>query len=421
MPTGHVWSKCAHVGFAQNTRWLLRRSVRSLDVRALLLVCSCILLVACGRVGFANREFDGNTPQDGAMDSGNGAAILQMARGGGGDHTCIITSGNDLWCWGSGSSGELGGAVVRARPPQRVNLPLPVVDVAAGEFGTCAITSDRHLWCWGEEVPGIIANPTPRQMSLPDTVDKVAVGQNTRCALLTNGSLWCWGRNGSGQAGQAGFADQLVPAEVLPAGSSATAVSVGDLLSCTIIGGVPKCFGVSYPTAPATATPTNRPLPGGRTAASISGGCHQHYCATASDGTAWCLGLNNYRQLGNNSTSSSDAWVQVIGFGATNPAIDISPGASHTCARTASAVWCWGRNVSGQVGQPVTTAVVALPARVPSYDGVDVAGFFTGCGHNCAFVGGHVTCFGANGGLQLGDGSGVDSPTPVTARVGPDL
>lgn len=343
-----------------------------------------------------------------------------MSSGGGGDHTCVVIGGGELWCWGAGTSGELGGAVVQRRAPERVNLPMPVVEVAAGEFGTCAITTDRRLWCWGEEVPGIVANPTPWQVPLPDTVDKVTVSQNTRCALLTNGSLWCWGRNRYGQVGQPGFTDQLVPAEVIPAGSGATAISVGDTLSCAVIGGVPRCFGASYPAAPASATPTNRPLPGGRTATTIAGGCHQHYCATANDGTAWCAGINPYRQLGNNSTASSDAWVQVIGFGPTNPAIDIAPGASHTCARTASAVWCWGSNSVGQVGQPVATTVVALPARIPFYDGADVTGFLSGCGHNCAFSGGHVTCFGSNGDLELGDGSGLDSPTPVTARVGPD-
>jgi len=389
-------------------------------MRALVLACGW-LLSGCGRVGFStidNSDLSDGRATDGPTDAA--VAILKMSTGGAGDHTCVIINGGELWCWGSGTSGELSGAVVPSRSPQRVNLAKPIVDVAAGEFGTCAITSDKTMWCWGEEVPGVTANPTPWRVPLPDTVEKVAVGQNTRCALLTNGSLWCWGRNRYGQAGQTGFTDQIAAAQVMEPGSGATAISVGDVLSCTLIGGVPRCFGTSYPTAPATATPTDRPLPGGRTAAFISGGCHQHYCATATDGTAWCLGYNANRQLGNNSTTSSDSWVQVIGFGLSNPALEITPGANHTCARTASAVWCWGSNNNGQVGQPVATTVVAIPAQVPFYDGADVTGFLSGCTYNCAFSGGHVTCFGSNDGLQLGAGPGPDSVAPVTARVGPD-
>lgn len=392
-------------------------------MRAFFAICGALALAGCGRVGFANRELlDGNASEDSRSDSGTDPAriTLLMSKGGGGDHTCIITAAHELWCWGSGASGELGGAVIQSRGPERVNLPLTVLDVAAGEFGTCAITSDRNLWCWGQEVPGTVANPTPWQVPLPDTVEKVAVGQNTRCALLTNGSMWCWGRNLYGQTGQAGFTDQLVPAQAIPPGSGATAISVGDQLSCAMIAGVPRCFGASYPAAPKSATPTDRPLPGGRIATTISGGCHQHSCAAASDGTAWCLGNNQSRQLGDNSTTFSDTWVQVIGFGPTNPAIDISPGALHTCARTAAAVWCWGQNSSGQVGQPTATSVIGIPSRVPFYDGADVSGFLTGCVHNCAFFGGHVTCFGSNTDEQLGASPGPDSPTPVTALVGPD-
>lgn len=382
--------------------------------------CVCHLL-ACGRVGFSNQDLsDGNVPGDGTGDGNTASTILRMSSGAGGDHTCIVTTGNELWCWGGGTGGELGGAVVQGRSPRRVDLPMPVVDVAAGEFGTCAITTDRSLWCWGREVPGVIANPLPWKVPLPDTVDKVAVGETTRCVLLMNGSLWCWGENQYGEAGQPGFADQLVAAQVLPAGTGVTAVAVADHLSCAMINGVPRCFGASHPAAPESAIPTDRPLPGGRVATSIAGGCHQHYCATATDGTAWCVGDNTYRQLGNNSTTASDVWVQVIGFGPSNPAIEIHPGSSHTCARTASAVWCWGRNLDGRVGQPIATTVVALPARVPFYDGVDVTGFFSGCAHNCAFSGGHVTCFGTNGRLELGDGSGISSSTPMTAHVGPD-
>lgn len=394
-------------------------------VRALFLAYSGVVLLACGRIGFStdSRDLPDSSVSGDAGDGGIDPTktILQMSTGGGGDHTCIITHAGELWCWGAGTSGELGGAVIARREPQRVALPMPVIDVSASEFGTCAITSDRSLWCWGEDVPSIVANPTPWRVALPDAVNKVTVSQNTRCALLTNGSLWCWGRNRYGQVGQAGFADQLVAAQVIPPGSGATAIAVGDMLSCAVIGGVPRCFGASYPAAPASATPTDRALPGGRTASSIAGGCHQHYCATATDGTAWCVGLNSSRQLGNNSTTSSDAWVQVIGFGPTNPALDITPGGSHTCARTSSAVWCWGNNSRAQVGQPTATTSVAIPTRVPFYDSKNVTGFLSGCGHNCAFVGGHVTCFGGNGDLELGDGSGLDSPTPVTARVGPDL
>jgi alpha-tubulin suppressor-like RCC1 family protein len=148
-----------------------------------------------------------------------------------------------------------------------------------------------------------------------------------------------------------------------------------------------------------------------------------HSCAAKDDGTAWCWGLNNKGQLGNNSTTDSSTPVQVVGAGGvgtlTNVA-EIAAGLQHSCAaKDDGTAWCWGLNDKGQLGNNSTTDS-STPVQVVGAGGVGVLDtiILVGAGntHTCAAKQTHtVWCWGLNNESQLGNNSTTDSSTPVQA------
>jgi serine/threonine-protein kinase len=92
-------------------------------------------------------------------------------------------------------------------------------------------------------------------------------------------------------------------------------------------------------------------------------------------------------------------------------------GGWHSCALDGGALYCWGKDNEGQLGDGVTTDA-AIRRAVP-LAGVRAlaAGFF----HTCACAGdGRVFCWGRNAEGQLGSGGGalVPSPTAVPGIAG---
>ena len=86
----------------------------------------------------------------------------------------------------------------------------------------------------------------------------------------------------------------------------------------------------------------------------------QHTCSIRTDGSIWCWGANGNGQLGNGTTTDSNAPMPVTapatwsanGLKATH----VAAGGSHTCALMSdSSVWCWGANASGQLGNSTQT------------------------------------------------------------------
>ncbi|MDP2955335.1 MAG: RCC1 domain-containing protein, partial [Longimicrobiales bacterium] len=65
----------------------------------------------------------------------------------GGSHTCGVAAGS-LYCWGAGSSGQLGdgGSQIRGNPTR---VSGAFAQVLAGWSHTCALDPDGAAWCWG--------------------------------------------------------------------------------------------------------------------------------------------------------------------------------------------------------------------------------------------------------------------------------
>ncbi|WP_426303689.1 hypothetical protein LRM48_000875 [Candidatus Nanosynbacter sp. TM7-008] len=140
-------------------------------------------------------------------------------------------------------------------------------------------------------------------------------------------------------------------------------------------------------------------------------------CALTTTGQAYCWGLNNQGQLGNNSTTNSRIPVAVqmpagVSFQS------ITAGSLHTCALTTEGkAYCWGYGGSGQLGNNSTTAS-RIPVAVQMPAGVSFQSITAGSLHTCALTTtGQAYCWGQGSSGRLGNNSTTDSRFPVAVQM----
>jgi alpha-tubulin suppressor-like RCC1 family protein len=256
--------------------------------------------------------------------------------------------------------------------------------VSSGTAHTCVINLLGGVQCWGRNEDGRLGDGSTTDATAPVTVSgldnavSLSAGGGHTCAVTGNGRVQCWGSNSDGQLGDGNGgttffeppAFSLVPVTVSGL-SDAVAVFTGD----------------------------------------------EHSCAVTKTGRVQCWGGNVYGQLGDGSRTKALTPVTVSGL---NDVVSVSPAGTHTCALTADGlVRCWGENLYGQLGDGSTTDALTPVTVSGLNDVVAVAAGYSNPGtnraaHTCAVKGdGSVWCWGANYFGQLGDGSYLDSLTPV--------
>lgn len=138
-----------------------------------------------------------------------------------------------------------------------------------------------------------------------------------------------------------------------------------------------------------------------------------HSCVLDDTGRVRCWGANHFGQLGDGTTHGRLSPVEVVGLPADVVAIDAQ--GDTTCALDAGgAVWCWGHNHHGQLGDG-TTEPRNRPALVQGLPPIEAIS--AGAAHVCAVDDeAGVWCWGWNGTGQLGDGTTDDRHAPTRAR-----
>jgi alpha-tubulin suppressor-like RCC1 family protein len=195
----------------------------------------------------------------------------------------------------------------------------------------------RYYYCWGDNSSGQLGNGTTTNSAVPVFVTKsgllgyiFSTGTLYTCATggpLVSGVLAssCWGANGSGQLGNGTTMNSATPSAIA-GGLNLYTVSAGGQHACGLVGTFPP-------------NQTLRPT----------------------TSVAYCWGDNSSGQLGNGTMTSNTMPSAVAGglnFGT------LSAGGRHTCAvvlnnsisPNAGAVYCWGDNTHGQLGNSWTTS-----------------------------------------------------------------
>jgi alpha-tubulin suppressor-like RCC1 family protein len=196
----------------------------------------------------------------------------------------------------------------------------------------------------------------------------IAAGGLHSCALATTG-LKCWGFNGFGELGDGTTNSRSTPVQAAGLSSGVLAVAAGA----------------------------------------------SHSCAISKTAGLLCWGYNNLGALGDGTTTTRVLPTPVSGFGV-GEVVAVSAGGLHSCAATrAGAAFCWGNNISGQIGDGTKTGRLTRTAVAGLASGVRAVA--AGGIHSCALtMAGAVKCWGSNAFYQLGDGTATERLKPVTVR-----
>lgn len=366
----------------------------------------------------------------------------------GNSHTCAISIDDELYCWGDNYFGQLGNNTVvtsfSPKPVLKGAMPsLKVKSVSSGFYYTCAINFDDQVYCWGSGSSGQLGRGSTTSSSTPVAVSigamaslsvkTISVGDHA-CVLGMDDKAYCWGANGYGQLGDNTTTQRnspvLVSQGVMPS-LNVKSISVGYQSSCAIgINDNAYCWGAGSSGKLGNGSTANSSI-----AVAVSQGAMPSLniktiklsrivdnsigsitCAINFDNRAYCWGFSY--GLGNGSGSNSSVPVAVSqGAMPSLNLADISVANRNVCAINGNKrLYCWGDGTEGQLGNDISS-VVLTPAEVVAgeMNNRDVKFFDSSCAIN---MGDDMYCFGTNNFGKIGNGFSYGYTTPVQSKQG---
>jgi alpha-tubulin suppressor-like RCC1 family protein len=336
----------------------------------------------------------------------------------GSTYACGLTTGGEVKCWGSGEVGN----IKLASYTIPVSIPgfTDIKSVFVGDGYTCAITSGGKVKCVGTNLgydPKVVASKpqkydTPTEITGLSGITAIAPGSAFMCALSSSSGLYCWGRYywASNQ-------DYVQTKPSLLVKSDVTGVAVGGSHACFLsTNSKVSCWGQNGAGQVGTGNSTSE-VEGSKEVSGLTNvtailARGDRSCALVKGGTVKCWGRNGYGELGVATVGNSGKLQDVVDSSGKplTGVTQLALGDYHTCAMTAGAVKCWGRNTYGEVGYKLgtpassgfSTIIVKNPTNVPNLTGSEVASVATSTnlgikGYSCALLNnGGVKCWGVN-------------------------
>jgi alpha-tubulin suppressor-like RCC1 family protein len=132
--------------------------------------------------------------------------------------TCALANTGQAYCWGMNDNGQFGDGTDTSR-----NTPVAVhqggnsyVQISAGGFYACGLTAAGQAWCWGHGTSGQLGDNGGTNRYTPVAVQQggsayveITTGFRVTCGRTAAGRVYCWGSNDQGQVGNGTSFGQL--------------------------------------------------------------------------------------------------------------------------------------------------------------------------------------------------------------------
>ncbi|HXQ62986.1 MAG TPA: hypothetical protein VN796_11675 [Acidimicrobiales bacterium] len=341
--------------------------------------------------------------------------------------------------WGSYS--ESSGNSQEVDTPTVLGRLNDVVAIQAGNASGMALSRrhGRHVYVWGLGANGALGiggkrNALTSAVEVPGLPPIAAIGESddTDVAVTTTGAVYGWGWNSGGQLclGNTSEVDRPV---LIPLLTGVVAAAGGGTHMTYLLGNgsIVACGENTHgqlgngtftdSTTPVTVTG----LPAG-TVTQISAG--PTASAALVGGAVWDWGNNQYGQLGNGSTTDSDVPVEA-GLPVGTTATEVYEGGDNSgngqvLALTNTGVYGWGNDSEGQLGNGTTPSRVDRPTLASALPtGVTFTSVASGGHHGLGLdSSGNVWAWGGGGAGQIGNGTSSGNVlTPVMVLTGADM
>lgn len=285
-----------------------------------------------------------------------------------------IGSNGRLWGVGIGASGQIGDGTTTNRSdtsmPVAVGAATDWTQVTGSWTASCGLRAPGNLYCWGLGAlgfayPGGVPQPSPTRVGTDSDWTSIEMAYASACGTRGSGELWCFGNPL--------VMDHLPTRVGTGADWHGLAMQWGtqsriDRLCGLRSNGEIWCLGnfseVTGVNTDNWTTPHRIDVNAGFSAIDMG---HFHGCGLRS-GAMWCWGRNDYGQLGQ-GTSGATPQITPVRVGAESDWTAVAASAYTTCGvRAGGQVWCWGdgANTTRVFMNPATT-MRTTPTRIP-YD-----------------------------------------------------